>query len=145
MEKLEGVIFYALDKAIKTYRQFAQRKLNEAGLDITVDQWLVLNAINDHDSVSQLQIASLVFKDAASITRIIELLIKKGLIERKEHPQDKRRFSLLLTGEGKKIIKSISKIAQAYRAKALEGISEKELQTMGKSLQKITDNCNKAI
>ena len=145
MEKLEGVIFYALDKAIKTYRQFAQRKLNEAGLDITVDQWLVLNAINDHDSVSQLQIANLVFKDAASITRIIELLIKKGLIERKEHPQDKRRFSLLLTAEGKKILKSISKIAQSYRATALEGISEKDLQVMGKSLQKITDNCNKAI
>ncbi len=90
MERLEDVIFYTLDKAIKTYRQFAQRRLNEAGYDISVDQWLVLQAISETPGISQLEIAERVFKDAASITRIIDLLINKNYLQRESHSIDRR-------------------------------------------------------
>jgi hypothetical protein len=69
MEKIESVIFYHLDKAIKSYRQYAQRRLTDAGLDITIDQWLVLNTLTEQPGISQQLIAEKVFKDAASVTR----------------------------------------------------------------------------
>jgi MarR family transcriptional regulator for hemolysin len=37
-EQLKEVIFYSLEKTIKTYGQFAQKRLREAGYDITIDQ-----------------------------------------------------------------------------------------------------------
>ncbi len=34
-------VFYSIEKAIKTYRQFAQRRLSVRNIDITIDQLLV--------------------------------------------------------------------------------------------------------
>ncbi len=141
MEKLEQVIFYALDKSIKTYRQFAQRNFIEAGFDITIDQWLVLSAISENDPITQQEIASMVFKDAASVTRIIDLLITKNLLRRETHGTDRRRFSLELTKQGKAMIKSIMKTVAQNRATALRGISEKNLLHLKQTLVAITENC----
>ena len=143
MEKLEQVIFYTLDKAIKTYRQFAQRRLNQNGLDITIDQWLVLHAIADKPGISQLEIADKVFKDAASVTRIIDLLIKKNYLERGSHDQDRRRFKLQLTKEGKALLKAVQKVADQNRAIALAGIEESHLQQMRETLLTIIKNSQK--
>ena len=141
MEKLERVIFYALDKCIKTYRQFAQRRFIEAGLDITIDQWLVLNAISEKPDLSQLEIADRVFKDASSVTRIIDLLIKKEYLQRETHEWDRRRFSLGLTKEGQAVMKKIAKVVEQNRAQALKEISEDQLLQMQQTLSLIIDNC----
>ena len=141
MEKLESVIFYTLDKCIKTYRQFAQRRLAEADFDVTIDQWLVLNSIAEKPDISQLEIAEKVFKDAASVTRIIELLIKKNYLKRDAHQKDRRRFTLQITKEGKAMIKSVSKIVEQNRAIALNGLTEKDLNHMRQTLNTIIKNC----
>ena len=141
MEKLERVVFYTLDKAIKTYRQFAQRRLIEAGFDITIDQWLVLHAIEDTPGISQLEIADRVFKDAASVTRIVDLLIRKGYLQRQSHPQDRRRFTLELTKEGKTLIREVNKVSEENRSIGLKGLSEKDLQQLKQTLTTIIDNC----
>ncbi len=140
MDKLERVVFYKLDKAIKTYRQFAQKRMNEAGLAITIDQWLVLHAIEDKPGIAQLEIAEHVFKDAASVTRIIELLIKKGYLERKEN-KDRRRFTLELTAEGKAMTMQVNKVAEQNRSIALKGISDEKLLQLNQTLISIIDNC----
>lgn len=141
MEKLERVVFYMLDKAIKTYRQFAQRRLNDAGLDITIDQWLVLNTIESDPGVSQLEIAEKVFKDAASVTRIIDLLIKKGYLLRRSHPVDRRRFTLDLTGEGKTLVKQVNRISEENRRIGLKGLSDADLEQLRGTLSTIINNC----
>lgn len=141
MEKIERVVFYMLDKAIKSYRQFAQRRLNEAGLDITIDQWLVLNTIETNPRVSQLEIAERVFKDAASVTRIVDLLIRKGYLQRQSHPVDRRRFTLELTGQGKVLVKQVNKISEENRNIGLKGLSEADLQQLKGTLTTIIHNC----
>jgi len=141
MEKLEAVIFYTLDKCIKTYRQFAQRRLIEDGVEITIDQWLVLNSIAEKPEISQLEIADKVFKDAASVTRIIDLLIKKDYLNRETHEKDRRRFTLSITSEGKALLKSVSKIVEGNRATALKGLSDKSLTETREILNMIINNC----
>ena len=141
MEKLERVVFYMLDKAIKTYRQFAQRRLNEAGLDITIDQWLVLNTIETNPHVSQLEIADRVFKDAASVTRIVDLLIRKGYLQRQSHPVDRRRFTLELTSPGKTLVKQVNRISEENRSIGLKGISEADLEHLRGTLTTMINNC----
>jgi MarR family transcriptional regulator, transcriptional regulator for hemolysin len=141
MEKIERVVFYMLDKAIKTYRQFAQRRLNEAGMDITIDQWLVLNTIETNPHVSQLEIADRVFKDAASVTRIVDLLIRKGYLQRQSHPVDRRRFTLELTNLGKTLVKQVNRISEENRSIGLKGISDADLEHLRGTLTTIINNC----
>ncbi|MCU7547697.1 MarR family transcriptional regulator [Chitinophagaceae bacterium LB-8] len=141
MEKLEGIIFYTIDKAIKTYRQFAQKRLYEAGLEITIDQWLVMQALTEKPDISQNEIAEKVFKDAASVTRIIDLLIKKKYLERKMHDSDRRRFHLEVTSVGKTLMKDIAKVVAQNRAIALHDVTQEELGMLRDTLTVIINNC----
>ena len=52
-EKLDNIVFYLIEKAIKTYRQFAQRNITKAHFDITIDQWLVLKTLQENPSITQ--------------------------------------------------------------------------------------------
>jgi DNA-binding MarR family transcriptional regulator len=141
MEKLEGIIFYTIDKAIKTYRQFAQKRLYEAGLEITIDQWLVMQAITEKPNISQNEIAEKVFKDAASVTRIIDLLIKKNYLIRELNNSDRRRYYLKITNEGKTLLKNIAKVVVQNRAIALHDITQDELSKLKETLTVIINNC----
>ena len=142
MESLNNIIFYCLEKSIKTYRQFAQKNISAAGFNITIDQWLVLKTIQEDATISQQQLALKVFKDFASITRIIELLVKNGYLVRNFHKEDRRRFKLTLSKEGAKIIKSLEPIINSNRTKALKGISLPDIEKLQSILAKITTNIN---
>ena len=139
--RLQDVIFYSLESAIKAYRRFAQARLHAAGIDITIDQWLVLKTIHESADVTLQQVGAAVFKDFASVTRIVQLLEQKGLLRRKPHPTDGRRSRLLLTSAGESVIRASNPIAQANRRHALKGISAEEVEKLRVLLKRITENC----
>lgn len=141
MEKLQDTIFYSLDKAIRTYRQFAQRNMREEIGDITIDQWLVLKTLHEQPEISQKELADQVFKDYASITRIIDLLVQKKYLSRKQHPEDRRRFKLELTGQAKSIMDPLIRVVEQNRHTALIGISREEIFKLNETLKKIIENC----
>lgn len=140
MENLNSIVFYTIDKAIKSYRQFAQKRLKQAGFTLTIDQWLVLKAIEQDSSAPQQQIAAAVFKDVASITRIIELMVQKGYLKREFHSEDRRRFKITLTDMGENVLEKMQPHILANRNQALEGISAPEIELLQKVLSRITDN-----
>lgn len=143
VEKLGSIIFYTMDKSIRTYRNYAQKRLKEQGFKITIDQWLMLKAIIENPGIKQQELAEKVFKDSASVTRIIELLVKAEYLDRKANPQDRRKFDLKITQSGKKILEDVQVLVLENRKTALNGIDEKELQTLHSLLKKITENCQK--
>jgi MarR family transcriptional regulator for hemolysin len=143
MEKLEELIFYKLEKAIKSYRQLAQSALKQKGYVITIDQWLILKLLNDNPDIQQIDLASLVFKDNASVTRIIDLLVKKNYILRSNHLSDKRRSMLKITPLGKRKIDQLTSDVKEYRKDALIHITKKEITQANIILDKIISNCNK--
>src|SRR3989337_2418200 len=128
MENLEEVIFYKLENAIKTYRQLAQRNITAAGLDLTVDQWLIMKVLLEKGELKQNEIAEKVFKDAASVTRIIDLLINKEYLLREVHGNDRRRSKLKLTSKGKSILSKVQVIIQKNRKLALNEISAEKIK-----------------
>jgi len=143
MEKLEQIIFYSIDKAIRTYRQYAQQELKKAGFSMTIDQWLVIKCILENPDISQQEIAEKVFKDNASITRIITLLVKEKYLTRKIKPSNRRRTNLHVTDYGHKTLEAIDKIVLTNRAVALSAISQEELKITKEVMEKIASNTKK--
>ncbi|AKK73516.1 MarR family winged helix-turn-helix transcriptional regulator [Chryseobacterium gallinarum] len=141
MEKLNSIIFYNIDKAIRAYRNYAQRQLKANGFTITIDQWLIIKAILENPGITQNEIGDLVFKDNASVTRIIDIMVKSEYIIRHVHPEDRRKTNLKVTESGKEIIEKVQNIVEKNRKTALEGISKKELEVMYSALLKISENC----
>lgn len=141
MENLNDTMLYTLDKCFRTYNQFAQRNVRQAGYDITIDQWLILKSLAENPSMTQNDISKIVFKDNASITRIIQLLVKAGYLVREAHPSDRRRVTLILTDSGYQVTKEVNEIAIQNRAKALKGIDSKAIEQMKKLMQQVMANC----
>ena len=138
-EKLEGVLYYLIEKANKTARRYSQERFYAANINVTIDQWLVMKKINDSDRISQAELGEALFKDRASITRILDLLLKKKLV-RKEVGADQRAYELILTEAGKKFVEKALSEVKAIRKKGIEGLTEKEVEQLKQSLQKIINN-----
>jgi DNA-binding MarR family transcriptional regulator len=141
MERLETINFYLLDKAIRTYRMYSQKKLKENGYKITVDQWLIIKVLMENPGISQQDIAEKVFKDNASITRIIELLVKSKYLHRKVNPKDRRTSILTVTPEGEDIIEKVQSLVLQNRKMAQTGLTLEELENLNATLKKIIKNC----
>jgi len=140
-DRLRETLFYALEKSIKSYRQFAQARISDAGVHITIDQWLVLRTLQENPDVTLQQIGVMVFKDFASITRIVQLLVAKGFVRRRKHAQDGRRSALTLTSAGEKTIRALQPIIRGNRRSALRGISPAEVTRAHALLEDIVANC----
>jgi len=141
MEKLENITFYMIDKAIRTYRNYAQKKLRENGYKITIDQWLTIKAILENPGISQQELGAKIFKDNASVTRIIELLVKSQYLEREVNQSDRRKSHLNVTDSGKLIIENVQSLILQNRKVTLSGISVNELEVLNSALLKIIENC----
>jgi MarR family transcriptional regulator, transcriptional regulator for hemolysin len=143
MENLDQVIFYKIERAIRIYRQFAQRQIKNAGFSITIDQWLTMINILENPGIKQQELAENVFKDNASVTRIIELLVKAKYLKRKVHKEDRRRAELIVTKAGEEIVEKVNSVILKNREQALEGVELNELGSVDRILQKIIENCSK--
>jgi len=135
-------VFYTIERTIKTYRRFSKQHFLEVVDNITVDQKLILQYLNDHPELSQNEIAELVFKDNASLTRMIDLMVRKGFLKRSINPEDRRRFNIELTPKGKEVLEKLAPVIVANRKKAFAGISREELMQLDTTLNKIISNLN---
>lgn len=142
MEKLDSILFYNMDKAIRTYRNFGHRVIKAKGYTMTTDQWLIIKAVLENPEIAQNKIGELVFKDNASVTRIIEILVKQGLIIRNVDAKDRRKTKLKVTKSGIEMIEKLQSLIEVNRQIALQGISPKDLQIVNATLLKIAQNCN---
>jgi MarR family transcriptional regulator for hemolysin len=143
MENLGSIFFYHLDKAIKAYRQYAQIKLRENGFEITVDQWLVLKSVAENRDINQNELSEMVFKDKASVTRIIDVLVLYKYMSRELHPDSKRSNQLTVTRKGIKLLSDIRPFILKNRKHALKNISIDEIKTTERVLKIIAENCKK--
>jgi len=140
MIRAEDTIFYSIERTIKAYRKLAQSKIKQVDPSISVDQsWMIKELLDNPDS-SQVDLANLLFKDVASITRMMELMVKKGFVHRRVNPENRRRNLLEVSKKGKRVVDKISPATIKNRENALKGISKKELKACRAVLDKIFNN-----
>jgi DNA-binding MarR family transcriptional regulator len=145
LQRPSQTIFYTIERAIKEYRKFGQNQINEKIKDITIDQALVLFFITDQPELSQSEIGDIIFKDNASISRMIELMIKNDYLIRKMNSKDRRKFKLAPSVKGKRVFADLKKIIAKNRETALRDISEIEILQLFQTLNKIINNCQDKI
>jgi len=114
-KKSTGLLF------IRTYHKWhglIKNKLRT--IDLTHPQFVVLTTLaallRQQEWVSQTDIARFSDMDVMTISQIIRLLVKKGLIMREVHPKDSRANIILLTDTG------LQKVNQALPL--VEGIDQ---------------------
>ena len=114
-KKSTGLLF------IRTYHKWHGMIKNKLRtIDLTHPQFVVLTTLaallRQQEWVSQTDIARFSDMDVMTISQIIRLLVKKGLIMREVHPKDSRANIILLTEMG------LQKVNQALPL--VEGIDQ---------------------
>lgn len=131
---------FLLDRTARRVKQYAQRQFNELGFNITVDQWLVMKHLSEQGEMTQTDLGALLLKDNPTVTRIIDLLSKKGLAERRRHPSDRRCFMVALTAAGRRKVDQLKPRVRSIRLKAWEGLSPRDFAHFRRILDTIYEN-----
>ena len=134
-------IFHSIETVIKTYRKFAQQNIHAQIDNITIDQGIALIYLDKFPHLHQNKLAELLFKDNASFTRMINIMVKNGFVKRSIHEEDRRRYKLEVSPQGKDVIKKLTPIIAHNRKTSLVGISPQELNQLEHILHKIKANC----
>lgn len=138
----EEVPGFILERTAKRMKQFFSQKLKAVDAGITADQWVILQELDKRNEQSQLDLAQATFKDAPTITRIIDLLCKKNLTERLPDDSDRRRFKIALTGEGRALIDRLMPMVKEFRRTVWAPLEDSEIDHLVTVLNKIFDNIN---
>ncbi len=140
----QQTIFYQIEKALKRYRKLAQKTIDRAGYGVSINQVILLMNLKERPSANQAELAELIFKDFASVTRMIDLMVKKGFVSRIESKEDRRKKDLILTDLGNEMLENITPLIQEYRMIALDGFNPDEINSAFDFLKRITHNCEES-
>jgi DNA-binding MarR family transcriptional regulator len=129
-----------IDATNKKIRNALQLRFDSAAIDLTVDQWLVLNHAFQNEGISQIELCDLVYKDAATLTRIIDLLVRKDFMVREMAIKDRRRFNIFLTDNGRITYHRAFPIMLDIRRQGWDLLSDEEYKTFTHILDVIFNN-----
>ena len=122
-----------------------RRAFQVAGYDLTPEQWGVLARVGKHEGMSQSQLGKETFKDRHNITRIVNILQKRGYIERRPDKMDKRAYRLFLTKPGKIIRKELAPVVLNHLREMFSGLSSEDLQTLLRIFKHTVNNLEKKL
>jgi DNA-binding MarR family transcriptional regulator len=89
---------------------------------VTMAQCHALLAIGERTEVSIVELAAVLDADTSNLSRTVDSMVRSGLLDRIVNPQDRRRVSLTLTGEGKKAFDIVEGLFNDYLTRVFEFI-----------------------
>ncbi|MDZ4767037.1 MAG: MarR family transcriptional regulator [Chloroflexota bacterium] len=130
--RFKGSIWCNLDIALRNLDQLFGRVVQP--LHLTIIEWYILRALYERDGQHASELARAVGRAATSFTPNLDKLQKKGLIERRPDPTDRRAVHIYLTSEAEKYRDEIVQSADAIDAQICSLFSEEELETFQRIL-----------
>lgn len=105
--------------------------------EMTADQYVLLSYLAEEDGITQKELASRCSSDARTIGTMIELLERKGLVERELHPSDRRAWQVFLTKAGRKRHRQLRTNSDSVREMLYGALEPDELTVVQKALDRI--------
>jgi len=124
------------------FKQFTAAMLKQSKIKLTPEQFLLIDLIWNQGSMSQQKAADTMQKDKNSVTKLVDALEKKGLVQRSQNTSDKRSKLIVLTSQGEQLKNIAKETGISMLDKIIEGISEKELRSFLRTLDKMSRNMN---
>lgn len=135
--RLDESIRWCVHKADLALKNSAQRVLNH--YDLTTEQWGVLSRLIEEEGYNQRSLADKNLKDQAALTRILDLLEKKGLVRRTRSEQDRREFLIFITDKGRELYYGVLPDLLNNTEEVTACLTSDELVQLKKLLTRLTE------
>lgn len=124
-------------------KQYLASILRQQNVDITPEQLLLLDILWNEGTMTQQRLADTMMKDKNSITKLIDGLERRKLVERKQSTTDRRANNVILTKKANAIKNERKEKGIIMLDNMINGISEEELQAFLSTLNKLSNNMTK--
>ena len=115
-------------------------QFSEAGFNVTAEEWAVLLILWNKGAQTPGMIADVTFRDRTTVTRLVDGMVKKGLIERGTDPDDRRKSILKASDRALKLKDNLVPIARDLISEAQAGLCADDIQTTVRVLRTMTEN-----
>ncbi len=133
-------VLLSAQEIIKNFKDLVNRSYQINELDLTYDQWMVINVISEKQGVTQITIAAQTRKEPASISRILKLLEKKEIIEKVSTKKNKRVKRVYLTPKGDDTHRQATRLFNMIAKDGFNGVYEQEINLFVRILDKLQSN-----
>lgn len=127
-------VFELIEQTARNLRHIQRQTVSESGL--TPPQYAVLHLLWEKDGRPFKEFADFLVCSRATITGIIDTLERKGLVERKMNPEDRRSLLATLTADGRNMQQKTPELENIYNT-CCAGLSLIELQQLSYLLNKL--------
>jgi DNA-binding MarR family transcriptional regulator len=106
-------------------------------IDLTTTQYTVLVAASERDGLSQQDIINATGIDRSTVSQVVQLLVRKGLLKRRRTRQDARAYAVTLTDAGRDVLKISEPIVGRIEGALIEPLPASRAKTFIANLRTI--------
>ena len=137
---IDSSIGYLVGRTSRAIIKRLSKKFQDAGFDISYEQWSILIHLYRKDGQTQQALARTAVKDKAAITRLLNVLEKKNIVLRVPDRYDRRSKLIYLTNKAKEFKTDLIFLVEEMLREAEQGISYEEMEQCRGTLNKIFNN-----
>jgi len=115
------------------------RRFSSQGYLLSAQDFGILFRLSQQGSMTQVEIAAAMMRDKTTITRRIDGLVKKHLVERSPDPDDRRYFRIGLTDQGTEALEVLISLVSKFQRELLSDISDADKSATIKTLKHISE------
>jgi DNA-binding MarR family transcriptional regulator len=112
-------------------------EMHQTKFGITINGWKVMSVVGRFAPLAAVEVGQFVSLEPDRVTRTVDVLVKQGIVVRRQDKQDRRRISLSLTAKGKRIQEQIERVRYALEYEFLSVLDDTELETLYRILDKL--------
>jgi len=133
--EMANSVGFLLKSALRSLK--ARHETRFATVGLTFQQWIVLSHVRNGIALTVAALSRKTQYDSGAMTRLIDQLEKRGLIERQRSSKDRRIVGLKLTKEGQKTVTALQPLVLDTLNEALEGFTRQEVTDLEDYLRRI--------
>lgn len=111
------------------------RKLLASG--VTVAEWVVLREMFDDDETSPGVVAERIGMTRGGVSKLVDRLVAKSLITRRERSDDRRYQNIALTSAGRRLVPRLAALADQNDEEFFHPLSAKEHAALIATMKKL--------
>ena len=137
---VDDSLAYWVYRAARLLRWDFLKIASRRGVELSPEQWFVLNKLRRQEGVSQTELGESIFADRPNMTRMLASLEEKAFIRREPDPIDARRTLVWLTVAGRGLHDLFASGVEPERQRVFRGISSEDLAATMRVLVQLEQN-----
>ncbi|MEL6182173.1 MAG: MarR family transcriptional regulator [Myxococcota bacterium] len=116
------------------------KALASSGVELSVMHVQTLKVLERCGPSTHAELVDVLLRDKAQVTRLVQTLAQRSIVQKRPHPTDKRSVVLELTTEGRRLLETIAETEQAVVERMTAGLTAEEVHQFDQLAARMQDN-----